>query len=193
LFTAKRDLAKPMRELVLGDSGMALGKSQVLIELYGAVELPGWRPKADAEGYVPLTLVKRECVHDTMLLFKHIGELQQEGFLEVWSNREFKREFPGKKWPVDVHPNGKALRITDEGANIAGRIWQRYCQMAEELMEGFDEKSLRIHQEVNEQISDRIPQLLRKGLKSTPRGSANRKERDGARRESPRGKAKRKG
>lgn len=147
LLVTRLDLLKSMRSHVLGGVDMNLGKAQILIELYGAKELPQWSPRADDDGYVALRRLRDELVHDTGLLARSIGELEKDGMIEVWSAR--KADGPMK---AGVHVNGKALRITEKGASLAGQIWRRYWTMANELLRDVSDEDLAAHLRVNEAI-----------------------------------------
>lgn len=144
LFVTRMELMKAMRSHVLGETGITLGKAQILIELYGAKELPQWRPKADDEGYLALRRLRDELVHDVGQLTRTIGELEREGLIEVWFSRNQTK--PG------VPRNGKAIRVTERGAKLAGHIWRRYWTMADELLKGVSDEDLAAHIRVNEAI-----------------------------------------
>jgi hypothetical protein len=149
VFTARRDLLVGAKAVVAG-SGFTVEESDLLVSLYGVREF-NWDDLAhDQDNYVAFKELEKFLVHNPSLLSRRIRKLAEvkPPLVEVAS--------------VDprsgLHFNSQRVRITDEGVKRIAPVWERFCRMSANLVEGIPQRRLEAHHEVNELISERIRQ-----------------------------------
>ena len=149
VFTARRDLLVGAKAVVAG-SGFSVEESDLLVSLYGVREFD-WDDLAhDQDNYVAFKELEKFLVHNPSLLSRRIRKLAEAKppLVEVAS--------------VDpksgLHFNSQRVRITDEGVKRIAPVWERFCRMSANLLEGIPQHLLDAHHQVNELISERIRQ-----------------------------------
>lgn len=147
IFTARRDLLKPINSEVLSrNSPVTVDEADALIFLFGISKL-GWDGlRIDDEGYVAISDLRSVLVHDRGLFSRRIQKLEQDGFIE------------GKQQMM-LNPNRrylKRVRITYTGVKIARSIWERYRILAGNLLAGLSQEDLETQCRVNQHISKTI-------------------------------------
>jgi DNA-binding MarR family transcriptional regulator len=147
IYSARRDL-RPVSKALVQNSGLGVEAADLLVLLYGFRKL-GWKdcPVYD-EGFVNFTDLKTTTVYDPGLFTRRIGTLVKAKMVEVRSGREAKQKLHGK---------AKQVRIENAGITAIKPIWDRYVQFCEELLKEFSADDLKVHQAINERIS----QILR--------------------------------
>lgn len=150
IFTARRDLLKPINSEVLSrNSPVTVDEADALIFLFGISKL-GWDGlHIDDEGYVAISDLRSVLVHDRGLFSRRIQKLEHDGFIE------------GKQQMM-LNPNRHYLtrvRITCAGAKIARSIWERYRKLAGDLLAGLSQEDLETQYRVNLHISKMIGRL----------------------------------
>jgi DNA-binding MarR family transcriptional regulator len=159
IFTARRDLVKAIRELVIHDFDLSMEESELLIELYGTSRLESWEMKVDEEGWVTAKQLKEELVHDRTLLSRRLAKLAEAGLIESRKLWETKQGKTGKY--KNLHGNSQLVRITEAGTKKIAPIWEGYGQLEARLMEGVPLEQRRIHYEVNQTIRERFRDMHR--------------------------------
>ena len=154
VFTVRRDLLLGIKEVIAG-SGLTVEEADLLVYLYGAVEL-GWdEPAHDREGFVAFRDLERSLVHNSSLLSRRIRKLA--------ASRPPMLEVADADPASGLHFNSKRVRITEEGAARTRVVWERFQRMSAKLLEGIPQRLLDAHYAVNQELSARI-RVRRSGL-----------------------------
>jgi DNA-binding MarR family transcriptional regulator len=159
IFTARRDLVKAIRELVIHEFDLSMDESELLIELFGASRLESWEMKVDEEGWVTAKQLKEQLVHDRTLLSRRLAKLAKAGLIESRKLWETKQGKTGQF--KNLHGNSQMVRITEAGTEKIAPIWELYGQLETRLMEGISPEQRRIHYEVNQSIRKRFHAMHR--------------------------------
>ena len=147
IFTARRDLLKPINSEVLSrNSPVTVDEADALIFLFGIAKL-GWDElRIDKDGFVAISDLRSVLVHDRGLFSRRIQKLEQEGFIEGKQPSMSKRN---RRYL-------RSVRITSAGVTVARSIWERYRKLAAKLLAGLSQQDLETQCRVNQHISQVI-------------------------------------
>jgi hypothetical protein len=136
IFRVRRDLVGLIKEHVIKGSGLTLEQTDLLLDIYGAVEL-GWPdPKAIKGGWVTLAAIKKSLVHAPELLTRRLSDLETSGLLEMASmTREETRE-------LGIDSKSKKVRVRPKGVEKGKMVYDRYCGVCLQLLKRLPQENL---------------------------------------------------
>lgn len=147
VFSARRDLLKPIREGVMKGADLSVDQADILVLLYGHRKF-GWGDfPVGEEDFIPMQALREALVHEPGRFSRRVRELQDAGLVE--SLKE------------SASPGGRrryvqSLRITEKGITAIRQVYERYCKLASTLLAGVSQIDLDAHCRVNETISASI-------------------------------------
>ena len=144
IFTARRDL-RPVSKALAHGSDLGVEEADLLIHLYGFRKL-GWNDcKVYDDGFVNFTDLKSATVYDPGLFTRRISKLKERKLVLVRL---------GRKFDPSLHGKAQQVRIEAVGIAVIKPIWERFEQFCSELLKEFSADDLKVHQAVNERISE---------------------------------------
>ena len=147
IFACRRDLLQGVKSVVAG-TGFTVEAADLLMSLYGVREL-GWDDLPhDEEHYVAFKELEQFLVHNPSLLSRRIRKLANVKPPLV--------EVAEAKAGSGLHFNALRVRISVEGVKRIKPVWERFSRMSANLLEGIPARLLKVHHQINEEISTRI-------------------------------------
>jgi hypothetical protein len=136
IFRVRRDLVALVKEHVIAGSGLTLEETDLLLDIYGAVEL-GWPdPKATKGGWVTLSALKKSLVHAPELITRRLADLENSGLVEMASmTREETRE-------LGIDAKSKKVRLLPKGSEKGKMVYDRYCGVCLKLLNRLPKENL---------------------------------------------------
>ncbi len=127
---------------------LGLDGADLLVWLYGQRRL-GWRdfPEVDADGYIPVSRLRESVVYDAGRVSRTIRGLLDDGFIETQDSGGAAQ---GRRKYV------QAVRINQKGIAFIRPVFERFVNLANNLLAGISQRDLEAHYRVNERISQVI-------------------------------------
>lgn len=147
IFVARRDLLQGVKSVVAG-SGLSVEECDLLVSLFGVMQLDWSDLPHDADHYVAFKALEDFLTHNPSLLSRRIRKLAEMKPPLV----EVEKPEAGS----GLHFNALRVRITAEGVKRIKPVWERFARMSANLLEGIPQRLLAAHYRVNEEISARI-------------------------------------
>ena len=143
----RRELMTPRIEARLLDgTDLTLERADILVDLYGALKWDWSDPRADAEGFVTLKQLRASSVQgessSQVLFSRRIRDLEGQGRIEIRK---------GKPDQTYLGENDR-FRITEKGILVIAPVWNKYQELAEDLMEDIPLRMRLVHSQVNEKL-----------------------------------------
>jgi DNA-binding MarR family transcriptional regulator len=146
IFSARKDLLKPIRKAVLKDVPLTLDEADTLTMLYGIHKLAWTDAPVDRDGFVTVSDLRSALVHDPGKLSRRIKDFQKRRLIEI-------KKSPDRRTYVD------AVKISEAGVEIAKLVWNRYRKLAEHLLANVSQEDRAIHCRVNMEISKAVEEF----------------------------------
>jgi DNA-binding MarR family transcriptional regulator len=141
IFRVRRDLLKPIRDLVLADSALSVDRADLLLELLWVRKGNG-EIKPDADGFVTFKQLEGSLLNSQPHVSRRIKEMANEEWVESEET----------KVGHGFHANSHRTRITGRGLKIIEPVWAKYQKLADEIFQEISGKDRQTHLRVNENI-----------------------------------------
>jgi len=143
----RRELMTPrVKERLLEGTNLTLEKADILVGLYGVMKFDWPDPRSDEEGFVTFKPLQASSVHSQsssqFLFSRRIRDLEGADWIEI------RKAKPDQKY---LGENDR-FRITEKGILVIEPVWNKYQELAEDLMEDVPPRMRLVHSQVNEKL-----------------------------------------